>query len=104
MIPALLLGYALAAPRYYDAPPLTSDQLWAPLPVQHMDVDGVDIAYIDSGVPQGASPDAPPLVMIHGLSSYMGFWEYQVPYFAKSHRVLALDLPGFGAKIGRAHV
>lgn len=97
MIPALLLGFALAAPRYNDLPPLEPADIWAPLPVQHMDVDGVDIAYIDSGVPLGGDPDAPPLVLIHGLSSYMGFWEYQVPYFAKTYRVLALDLPGFGA-------
>lgn len=97
MIPAVLLGVALATARYHQLPPMEPADLWAPLPVQHMDVDGVDIAYIDSGLPPGGNPDAPPMVFIHGLSSYMGFWEYQIPEFAKTHRVLALDLPGFGA-------
>ncbi len=97
MIPAVLMGYALAAARYNDLPPLEPSELWAPLPVQHTEVEGVDIAYIDSGLPPGADPDAPPLVFVHGLSSYMSFWEYQIPEFAKTHRVLALDLPGFGA-------
>lgn len=97
MIPAILLGVAMASARYTNLPPLSPNDLWAPLPVQHMDVDGVDIAYIDSGVPEGGDPNQPPLVFIHGLSSYMGFWEYQVPEFAKSRRVLAIDLPGFGA-------
>lgn len=97
MIPAVLLGYALGASRYGALPPLLPSELWAPLPVQHMEIDGIDIAYIDSGLPAGADADAPPVVLIHGLSSYMGFWEYQLPDLSKTHRVLALDLPGFGA-------
>jgi pimeloyl-ACP methyl ester carboxylesterase len=97
MIPAILLGVALGAARYSHLPALPPSELWAPFPVQHIEVEGINIAYLDTGTPQGANPDAPPLVFIHGLSSYMGFWEYQLPEFAKTHRVLALDLPGFGA-------
>lgn len=37
------------------------------------------------------------LVFIHGLGSYLKFWRYQLDAFAaEGHRVLALDLPGFG--------
>lgn len=90
MLPALLFALA-CAPRYAAQGPLAPDQLWAPLPVQHVEVQGVDVAYVDSG------GEGPPLVLIHGLSSYIGFWEYQIPYFARTHRVLALDLPGYGA-------
>lgn len=92
MLPYLLLS-AACAPRYADLPSLAPSELWAPLPVQHLEVNGVDVAFIDSGT---ASAE-PPLVFIHGLSSYMGFWEYQIPEFAKDRRVLALDLPGYGA-------
>jgi pimeloyl-ACP methyl ester carboxylesterase len=79
------------APRYAQLGVLEPDDLWAPLPVQHVTVDGVDVAYVDSG------GSGPPLVFIHGLSSYLSFWEYQIPHFARTHRVIALDLPGYGA-------
>lgn len=85
------LALAGCAVRYSHLPPLEPAELWAPLPVQHVDVGGLDIAYVDSG------GDGTPVVFIHGLSSWMGFWEYQIPVFAEKHRVLALDLPGYGA-------
>jgi pimeloyl-ACP methyl ester carboxylesterase len=86
-----LTALAGCAPRYAQLGPMEPTDLWAPLPVQHVDVGGVDVAYVDSG------GSGPPIVFIHGLSSYLSFWEYQIPYFAKTHRVLALDLPGYGA-------
>ncbi len=79
------------APRYGTLSALEPQDLWAPLPIEHVTVNGVDVAYVDSG---GTKP---PMVFIHGLSSYLSFWEYQLPYFAKTHRVIALDLPGYGA-------
>ncbi|MCB9766233.1 MAG: alpha/beta hydrolase [Alphaproteobacteria bacterium] len=87
----LLLALVACVPRYHELGPLDPSALYTPLPTQHMRVDGVDIAYVDSG------GSGPPLVFIHGLSSYMGFWEYQLPAFTDTHRVLALDLPGYGA-------
>jgi pimeloyl-ACP methyl ester carboxylesterase len=39
----------------------------------------------------------PPLVFIHGLSGSWQNWLEQLPVFARSHRVIAFDLPGFGA-------
>lgn len=90
MLSALILGLA-CAPRYALLGPLAPEDLVTPLPVQHIDVGGVDIAYVDSG------GDGPAIVLVHGLSSYMGFWELQVPAFAGEYRVLALDLPGYGA-------
>lgn len=93
----LLTALAGCAPRYAQLGPMEPTDLWAPLPVQHVDVDGIDVAYVDSG------GSGPPIVFIHGLSSYLSFWEYQIPYFAKTHRVIALDLPGYGAS-GRPDV
>jgi pimeloyl-ACP methyl ester carboxylesterase len=39
----------------------------------------------------------PPLLLIHGLGGSWQNWLENIPHFARSHRVLALDLPGFGA-------
>ena len=91
MINALVLGLMGCVPRYHAAPAMAPAELYSPLPVKHLQVDGVDLAYVDSG------GSGPPLVFVHGLSSYMGFWEHQLPVFAEDHRVLALDLPGYGA-------
>ncbi len=88
-----LLATLACVTRYAGLEPLAPEDLWAPLPVQHTSVDGVDIAWIDTGT---ASTEVP-LVLIHGLSSSMGFWEHQVPDIAPDRRVLALDLPGYGA-------
>jgi pimeloyl-ACP methyl ester carboxylesterase len=39
----------------------------------------------------------PPVVFIHGLSGSWQNWLEQLPVFAREHRAVALDLPGFGA-------
>lgn len=98
-----LLALAACVPRYTQLPAMPPEDLYAPLPVRFSVVDtaqvaGVKVAWSDSAasgiVPR--DPDAAPLVFVHGLSSYMGFWEHQLPYFAEQRRVLALDLPGYG--------
>ncbi len=38
----------------------------------------------------------PPVVFIHGLSGCWQNWLEQLPLFARDHRVIAVDLPGFG--------
>ena len=39
----------------------------------------------------------PPVVFIHGLSGSWQNWLEQLPVFAREHRVIAFDLPGFGS-------
>ena len=39
------------------------------------------------------------LVLIHGAGDSSAVWEKQTAYFSKNHRVLAVDLPGHGARI-----
>jgi pimeloyl-ACP methyl ester carboxylesterase len=41
--------------------------------------------------------EGPPLFFIHGLSGCWQNWLENIPHFARRHRVLALDLPGFGS-------
>jgi pimeloyl-ACP methyl ester carboxylesterase len=40
--------------------------------------------------------EGPPIVFIHGLSGSWQNWLEQVPVLAREHRVVTLDLPGFG--------
>ena len=90
MIPYFSL-FTAPASSYHKLPAMAPEELYSPMERQYVEVDGMRIAYTDSG------GDKPPLVFIHGLSSYTGFWEYQLQPFTESHRVLALDLPGYGA-------
>jgi pimeloyl-ACP methyl ester carboxylesterase len=41
--------------------------------------------------------EGPPVVFIHGLGGSWQNWLEQLPVFAERHRVVAFDLPGFGA-------
>ncbi len=58
-------------------------QRWVPL-------DGRRVNVIELG-------SGPAMLFIHGLSGCWQNWLENLPHFARSHRVLALDLPGFGA-------
>ncbi len=53
--------------------------------------DGVTLRYTDSGAGD------PPLLFIHGWCCDHTYWRDQVPHFARSHRVVAVDLRGHGA-------
>jgi len=47
------------------------------------------VSYLDEG--QGS-----PLVFVHGFPLDRTMWRHQIAEFQKTHRVLAVDLPGFG--------
>lgn len=53
-------------------------------------LDGHKVYYTDQG--QGE----PALVLIHGWLCNQQFWREQIPALAKGHRVIALDMIGFG--------
>jgi pimeloyl-ACP methyl ester carboxylesterase len=52
-------------------------------------IDGSAVNYVDIG-------KGDPLVFVHGLSGSWQNWLENIPHFAASRRVIALDLPGFG--------
>jgi len=56
---------------------------------QTIDINGVKLAYTDTGRGQ-------PLLLVHGFGACRYSWRHVVPHFAPSHRVLTLDLKGFG--------
>jgi len=54
-----------------------------------VEVEGTPANVVEMG-------DGPPLVFVHGLSGCWQNWLEQIPQFAGEHRVIAVDLPGFG--------
>ena len=52
-------------------------------------VDGRRMHYVDVG--QG-----PPVILVHGLASAWSAWFRNISALAHDHRVIAVDLPGFG--------
>ncbi len=42
-------------------------------------------------------PSAPPILLLHGITSFGGTWEWFVPVLAERFRVLRLDFRGHGA-------
>jgi 3-oxoadipate enol-lactonase len=52
-------------------------------------VNGIEIFYETAG-------EGDPVLLIHGLGSCTLDWEYQIPDFAQSHRVIAMDVRGHG--------
>lgn len=53
------------------------------------DLGTTPISYVEMG-------EGPPVLFVHGLGGSWRNWLENIPYFARSHRVVALDLPGFG--------
>jgi pimeloyl-ACP methyl ester carboxylesterase len=59
-----------------------------------VEVDGNPINTIELGPEEDRGSQ--PLVFVHGLSGSWPNWLEQLPAFAATHRVITLDLPGFG--------
>ena len=57
--------------------------------MEHVDVDGMRIAYTRAGI-------GPALVMLHGAPSDSRVWQWMLPDLARDHTVVAWDAPGFG--------
>jgi pimeloyl-ACP methyl ester carboxylesterase len=58
--------------------------------LRQIDVVGARVNYVEMG-------EGPPILFVHGLSGAWQNWLETLPHFARTHRVIALDLPGFGA-------
>jgi pimeloyl-ACP methyl ester carboxylesterase len=55
------------------------------------------INYVDIGPTEvDAAEAARPIVFVHGLGGSWQNWLENIPHIARRHRVIALDLPGFG--------
>ncbi|MDQ2939344.1 MAG: alpha/beta fold hydrolase, partial [Actinomycetota bacterium] len=54
-----------------------------------MDPAKTPVNYVEVG-------DGPPVVLLHGLGGCWENWLENIPQLARSRRVIAPDLPGFG--------
>src|SRR5438132_13186939 len=61
-------------------------------PLSYVDVDGARVAYVDSG-----QATAEPILLVHGYPESHEAWRFQIEELAKTHRVIAVDWPGWGA-------
>ncbi len=65
-------------------------------PLLSTTIFGTTIRYYDVG-------SGPTLVLIHGIGGDADDWAFCLDALARSHRVIALDLPGFG-RSGKPHI
>jgi pimeloyl-ACP methyl ester carboxylesterase len=59
--------------------------------MNYLDVRTARIRYHESG-----DPSAPPVVLLHGIGRSLEDWAAQHPLLDPDHRVISIDLPGFG--------
>lgn len=58
--------------------------------LRRIDLPGAEgVNYVDIG-------EGEPVIFVHGIAGCWRNWLENIPFFASTHRVLALDLPGFG--------
>ena len=77
----------MSAPR-----PTAADPLGYDFEERRVDLDGVEVTYVD----EGRQHTGTPMLLVHGLGATLDHWALAIPKLAARRRVLALDLPGFG--------
>lgn len=65
---------------------------WAPEPSTFLELDGMQVHVRDTGPRQ----DPVPIVLLHGMSSSLHSFEGWQTSLQSEHRVISVDLPGFG--------
>ena len=58
-------------------------------------INGITLHYLDWGLDRGPA-DAPPVVLLHGITGHARVWDHLAERLAPRHRVLALDQRGHG--------
>ena len=76
-----LFGEVAPAPRWVDID-------WGPFTRNRL-VNERRIRYVDYG-------SGPALVLLHGMGASWQWWLENIPTLSRYHRVIAVDLPGFG--------
>lgn len=76
---------------WYHLPTAQFDEIDYGRPVQTIAVRNLDVAYVEAG-----EGNAQTLVLIHGLGSNAKAWMRNMDAWARTHHVIALDLPGYG--------
>lgn len=90
----ILFFMVLFLAAFYQ-PDIPVDQLkekYANSSSQFISLGGMDVHFRD----EGPSTDTVPLVLLHGTSSSLLTWDACSKEWIKDHRVIRMDLPGFG--------
>ncbi len=74
-----------------DLPPETLQPIYAQPPSEFVDIDGMSIHLRDEG-----PRDAPAVLLLHGTFASLHTWSGWVAELTETHRVVRIDLPGFG--------
>ena len=74
---------------WYHLPPAEFDAIDYGYEVKTAQVRNIEVGYIDQG-------SGEVLLLIHGLGSNAKAWQRNIPDLAADHRVIAVDLPGYG--------
>lgn len=80
--------------------PADTTQLIYPFETSEAELpNGAAVAYADMGSGEQT------ILLVHGLGSYMPAWTRNIEELSRHHRVIALDLPGYGksSKSARKH-
>ncbi len=83
LLPLLFLG--LSGCLHFHNGPMPGE----PKDATYLTVEGTRVRYVDVG-------EGPPVVLLHGFASSIENWVTVMPRLVKDHRVIAIDLRGFG--------
>lgn len=87
-----LLALAVVAVWAPDRSVETLSARWAPAPSRFITVGGLRAHLRD----EGPRDDSVPVVLLHGTSASLHTWEGWAAALRTDHRVIRMDLPGFG--------
>ncbi len=87
-----LAGVGVVSAWAPDRPVETLKARWAPAPSQFVALNGMQVHLRD----EGPRDDPQPIVLLHGTSASLHTWEGWVAALKGQHRVVTVDLPGFG--------
>ena len=79
-----------ATSHYYKLEPIEYNDLDYGYDVKYSKVRNINVAYIDEGSGNQT------IFLIHGLGTYAKGWTRNIDVLAEHHRVIAVDLPGYG--------
>ena len=87
-----LAGAGVALTWAPDRPVEALKARWAPWPSRFIEVEGMSVHLRD----EGPRDDPQPLLLLHGTSASLHTWDGWVEALKARHRVIRVDLPGFG--------
>jgi pimeloyl-ACP methyl ester carboxylesterase len=88
----LLALLALLFFGYQDIPLDKLKEKYAPAPSKFVSINGMEVHFRD----EGPASDSIPIVLLHGTGSSLHTFDAWVDALKTNHRVLRMDLPGYG--------